>query len=352
MRTWTTVTGGMVAAVLSAVMSIGAGWSQTVTTTTMPVPGTPCTTVVVPPPATVTVVNQNPQVVTVTSAGKTQTGPTPTILDAIAFPNARLAGSAIPASGTAAQPVVVCQQTPGSFHSTRCIRIRPGLGSRSGTAMATGPCPRRPRMNTAPGDSRRRPQPRPSRMRPYRATRFVISPSPDRFDGGGQRDRHRGGGPSGDDRSGNIVHRADPPRRRCRDRGAHVAVRRWSSETRCGSAGRSTRARRQHRLARRGWRGSRRTSWRPSRIPDTASRRRDTDIGCRSTLSSEVPVVGIRRERLPAGQYLHSSVPPLMLATTYVTHIGGATIDAGLPNPSVTNCHSPGPGGALGLRRG
>ncbi len=186
MRTWTRVTGGMVTAVLSAAMSIGAGWSQTVTTTTMPVPGAPCTTVVVPPPATVTVVNQNPQVVTVTSAGKTQTGPTPTILDAIAFPNARLAGSAIPASGTAAQPVVVCQQTPGQLPQYPVYPYTPGFGFSVGYGYGYGSlstsAPSVPDEYGAGGQSASPPTPSITNATVPRNTIRDLAQSPDRFD--------------------------------------------------------------------------------------------------------------------------------------------------------------------------
>ncbi|HLN12012.1 MAG TPA: hypothetical protein VK587_02420 [bacterium] len=139
MRSRTKTAGMMVAATLAAGLFATAGWAQTVTTTTTTVPGTPCTAVVVPPPATVTVVNQHPQVViTATTTSRAQTGPTPTILDAIAFPNAQLVGSAIPAPGTAPQPVVICQQTPGQLPPYPVYPYAPGYGYSVGYGYGYG----------------------------------------------------------------------------------------------------------------------------------------------------------------------------------------------------------------------
>lgn len=138
MRNWTRTAGVMVAAALAVGWFATAGWSQTVTTTTTTVPGTPCTSLVVPPSANGTVVNQHPPVVTVTSTGRTQTGPTPTILDAIAFPNAQLVGSAIPAPGMAPRTVVICRQTPGQLPLYPVYPYAPGYGYSVGYGYGYG----------------------------------------------------------------------------------------------------------------------------------------------------------------------------------------------------------------------
>jgi len=173
MHRWSRVAGMVVAATLSAALSPGVGWAQTVITS-----GTPCTAVggasSVPP------ANQNPRPASGPPTARAQTGPTPTYLDAIAFPTAHLVGSAIPAPGTERRPAPACQQIPGQFPQV-VFEYAPGFGYSYGYGTGS------PDTSAAPvpaGDGGAVPPTTPAVTNATvpRNTIRDLAQSPDRFD--------------------------------------------------------------------------------------------------------------------------------------------------------------------------